>query len=77
MLVWLKCKSIWTLEELESHLAEVYDVAYGSKQSYYDLFDAAGISWKKTSKVNPKSDAEGVAAKKSPSSAAWHTTATR
>lgn len=77
VLDWLKGKSIWTLGELESHLAAVYDVTYASKQSYYDLFDAAGISWKKTSKVNPKGDAEAVAAKKSPSRAAWRTTATR
>ena len=77
VLDWLKGESIWTLEELESHLAEGYDITYASKQSYYDLFDAAGISWKKTSKVNPKGDAEAVSAKKLPSSAAWRTPATR
>jgi len=27
---------------------------YKSKQSYYDLFDEAGISWHKSQKVNPK-----------------------
>jgi len=64
VLHWLQSKDIWTLHELEYHLAETYDVAYESKQSYYDLFDAAGISWEKTSKVNPKADAQAVAAKK-------------
>ncbi len=68
---WLQQKDIWTLGELECHLAEVYDVTYESKQSYYDLFSEAGISWKKTSKVNPKADPEVVAAKKSKSSASW------
>ncbi len=37
---------------------------YESKQSYYDLFDAAGISSKKTTKLNPKADPDAVAAKK-------------
>ena len=76
VLGWLKQKSIWTLGELEYHLAEAYDVTYASKQSYYDLFDAAGISWKKTSKINPKGDAEAVAAKKPPSNVVWPNTRT-
>ena len=41
-----------------------YDITYESKRSYYDLFDAAGISWKKTTSLNPKADPEAVAAKK-------------
>jgi putative transposase len=39
-------------------------VTYESKRSYYDLFDAAGISWKKTTSFNPKADEDDVAAKK-------------
>jgi putative transposase len=74
---WLQQKDIWTLNELEYHLAEVYNVSYESSQSYYDLFEAAGLSWKKTSKINPKADAEVVAAKKQRSSGYWHATATR
>lgn len=37
-LAWLQQKDIWTLGELEHHLASEYDVTYESKQSYYDLF---------------------------------------
>jgi putative transposase len=33
---------------------------YKSKHSYYELFARANISWKKTQKVNPKSDEEMV-----------------
>ena len=62
---------------MEYHLAETYDVVYESKQSYYDLLEAAGLSWKKTSKVNPKADAKAVAAKKPRSSGYWHATETR
>lgn len=41
-----------------------YDLTYESKRSYYDLFDAAGISWKKTTSLNPKAGEDAVAAKK-------------
>jgi putative transposase len=40
---------------------------FKSRQSYYDLFTQAGLSWKKTQKRNPKYNPEEVAAqKKSP-----------
>ena len=71
VLEWLAQKDIWTLGELECHLIEVYDVVYESKQSYYDLFESAGISWKKTSNVNPKGDPEVVAAKKLKFRSSW------
>ena len=77
VLQWLQTKKIWELSELEYHLAENYEVVYESKQSYYDLFESAGISWKKTSKVNPKANAQAVAAKKSKSNSSWHTTGRR
>ena len=77
VLQWLQTKKIWELSELEFHLAEHYDVVYESKQSYYDLFEAAGISWKKTSKVNPKADAKAVMAKKLKSNGSWHATGKR
>ncbi|MDB9526291.1 winged helix-turn-helix domain-containing protein [Oscillatoria sp. CS-180] len=77
VLQWLQTKTIWELSELEFHLAETYDVVYESKQSYYDLFAATDLSWKKTSKVNPKADAQAVSAKKSKSSGYWHATKTR
>ena len=37
-----------------------YDVVYQSKQSYYDLFSEAGITWKRSQKVNPKTELEVV-----------------
>jgi len=77
VLQWLQTKTIWELSELESHLAATYDVVYESKQSYYDLFEAADLSWKKTSKVNPKADGKAVAAKKPRSNSYWHATETR
>jgi putative transposase len=63
VLAWLQTKECWELGELEYKLAFEYDVIYESKQSYYDLFEAAGIIWKKTTAVNPKADKDAVAAK--------------
>lgn len=53
---WLQQKNYWDLEELQQHIEATYDVYFRSKQSYYDLFESAGISWKKTQKRNPKKD---------------------
>ncbi|MGF1458714.1 MAG: winged helix-turn-helix domain-containing protein [Leptolyngbyaceae cyanobacterium] len=58
-------------------LASDYDVVYESKQSYYTLFQEAGLSWKKTSKVNPKADEAAVAAKKQRLRTCWNATGTR
>lgn len=77
VLRWLQTKDCWELGELEYKLAFEYDVVYESKQSYYDLFDAASISWKKTTKLNPKADADAVAEKKKRFSHCWQTTATK
>lgn len=77
VLTWLQSKPIWELSEVEHHLVEAYEVAYESKQSYYDLMEEAGLSWKKTSAVNPKKNAQEVAAKKSKSSAGWRSTERR
>lgn len=40
-----------------------------------DLFDAASISWKKTTKLNPKADPDAVAEKKKRLKHCWQTTA--
>jgi putative transposase len=57
---WLKTKNYWNLIELQTYLETEYEVVFESKQSYYDLFAEAGISWKKTQKQNPKKDPEAV-----------------
>lgn len=64
VLQWLQTRNHWNLEELVTHLDVHYSVIYQSKQSYYDLFAEAGISWKKSQKVNPKSDPELVKKKR-------------
>jgi len=56
VITWLQTKNYWNLGELQGHIQDGYDVMFNSKQSYYTLFEEAGISWKKTQKCNPKED---------------------
>lgn len=57
---WLNSQDSWNLCELQGHIQDQYGVSFKSKQSYYDLFHEAGMSWKKTQKCNPKTDPELV-----------------
>lgn len=52
-------------------------MVYESKQSYYDLFEEAQISWKKTTSLNPKADPDAVAAKKKRLKHSWQITVRR
>jgi len=52
-------QNYWNLAELQGYVQQEYDVVFDSKQSYYSLFEEAGISWK-TQKRNPKKDPELV-----------------
>src|SRR4028118_412685 len=61
---WLKNKEYWNLDELVTYLEREFGVVYKSKQSYYELFKRAKISWKKTQKTNPKFNKELVKKKR-------------
>ena len=56
VIAWLETKNYWNLAELQGHIQDKYSVVFNSKQSYYTLFEQAGISWKKTQKCNPKAE---------------------
>jgi putative transposase len=43
-------------DELVTYLEREFGVIYKSKQSYYELLSMAEITWKKTQRINPKSD---------------------
>jgi putative transposase len=51
-------------ETLASHLDSEYGVKYQSKQSYYDLLNQAGMSYKKRQAVNPKKDEQQMLQKR-------------
>ncbi len=61
---WLKSKDNWNLRELRNYLSDNYQIEFKAKKSYYKLFKAAGISWKKSQKKNPKKDPKQVEEKR-------------
>jgi len=64
VLAWLRAQPVWDLAALRAHIQERHGVVYKSLQSYYALFQAADISWKKVQKVQPKKDPVQIAAKR-------------
>jgi len=64
VVVYLKNLNHFSVEELRDHIESTYRVVYKSKQSYYDLFDEAGISWHKSQKVNPKRNEKKISSKR-------------
>jgi putative transposase len=64
VIVYLRNLSHFSVEELRDYIESTHGVIYKSKQSYYDLFDEAGISWHKSQKVNPKRDEKKILAKR-------------
>lgn len=56
ILFYLRMQPPYRVEALRDYIEYHYGVVYHSKQSYYDLLDAAGLSWHKTQAANPKRD---------------------
>ncbi len=53
---WIQDQASLTVEALRDHIQEQYEVVYQSKQSYYDLLQAAGWSYHKSEKRHPQHD---------------------
>ena len=53
---WLGGQETITLEEVRDEIEARYGIVYQSKQSYYDVLDASGLSYHRTEKSNPKRD---------------------
>jgi putative transposase len=61
---YLQSKTHFDTEELRDYMENKYGVIYKSKQSYYELLDAAEISWHKSQKKNPEKDEDKVLLKR-------------
>jgi putative transposase len=61
---WLQEQQEWSVDRLKSYIEDIYGVVFQSRQSYYDLFAAAKITWKKAQRANPRYDPTLVTAKK-------------
>lgn len=56
IITWIRGHVTLSLEALVAYVETEYGVVYQSKQSYYALLDAGGMSYHKTEKANPKRD---------------------
>ena len=61
---YIKSKDTLTVDDLTAYITENFGVTYSSRQSYYDLLHEAGMSRKKTEKVNPKRNEAAVLEKR-------------
>jgi putative transposase len=60
----IKTQHIATIEELIAFIRTTYRIEFKSRQSYYDLFAEAGITWKRAQSQHPDKDLERIAIKK-------------
>ena len=60
----MRAQSHLRLSDLQVYLKKQYDVVFYLLQSYQNLLKKAGITWKKTQKINPAKNEELVEAKK-------------
>jgi putative transposase len=60
----LRMQPHYSVEALRDYIEYHYGVVYHSKQSYYDLLQAAGLSYHQTQATNPKRDEAQVLQKR-------------
>lgn len=56
IMAWIQAQETISVAVVRDHLEAEYKVVYQSRQSYYDLLAAAGMSYHKSEKRNPKHD---------------------
>ena len=77
LLSWIGSQESIRIEELRDYLQEQYQVVYQSKQSYYELLQAAGMSYHKSEKENPKRDEAQVVEQRDVIKKKWRSTLKR
>ena len=60
----MRAPSYLRLSDLQVYLKKQYNIVFYLLQSSYKLLKKAGITWKKTQKINPAKNEELVEAKK-------------
>jgi putative transposase len=69
---WLGAQETITLEEVRDEIEARYGLIYQSKQSYYALLDASGLSYHRTEKGNPKRSEAQVLERREEIKKNWH-----
>jgi len=74
---WIGVHETLTVEAVRDHVEERYGVVYQSKQSYYELLEASGMSYHRSEKVNPKRDEAQVRVRREEIKKNWRRTGER
>jgi putative transposase len=69
---WLGAQETLTLEEVRDEIEARYGIVYQSKQSYYGLLEASGLSYHRTEKGNPKRNEAQVLERREEIKKNWH-----
>ena len=72
VVAWIKSQETLSVEQVRDYLEVEYGIVYQSKQSYYDLLEAGGMSYHKSQKQNPKRDEAQVQARREEIKKNWH-----
>jgi len=57
---WLYSPEKGNIYELERYLMETYDVVFKSRESYYQIWRSANLTWQKGNKENPRKNPEKI-----------------
>jgi putative transposase len=71
---WIQGQETLNVEEVRDYIERHYGVVYQSKQSYYALMEAGGMSYHRSQKDNPKQDEAQVLARREEIKKNWHHT---
>ncbi len=74
---WIRAHETLTVEQVRNYLEEQYGVVYQSKQSYYNLLEAGGMSYHQSEQVNPKRDEAQVRERREVIKKNWRRTVPR
>jgi putative transposase len=69
---WLGAQETITVEEVRDEIETRYGIVYQSKQSYYALLEASGLSYHQTEKSNPKRSEAQVLERRAEIKKNWH-----
>lgn len=61
---WIKAQKPQNMDDLIAFIRTTYHIEFKSRQSYYDLFAEAGITWKRAQSQHPNKDPDRIATKK-------------
>jgi putative transposase len=65
---WIQAQKEWSVEALHEYIETTYGIVFQSRQSYYQLLNDSGMSYKQSERTHPKHNPEQVEAKKKRSS---------